>query len=271
MDINEVTKAVLSYKKSIQQIATSLKIIARLMPDATANLANIQRNIEKIKAELANVAGSTFSSDIHEWLTRYETQMAQIELRVQQAFGNELERHLLESGISLKGHYPTLEASIFRVEVDTTTNRFILWYGPKQEKIGSGPLSANKVASLITKTREGLGCKLGPDEFLKFLWKAYFRIKRLSNETRAPIVDVLCELANELQPQKFRTDPRREYYKDYTRVDFSYDLMRIQGNRSLRLHGATRALTKRRADFLWVPQDENGKGEYFSHLEILEN
>lgn len=89
-----------------------------------------------------------------------------------------------------------------------------------------------------------------------------------------PIIKVLTELAFLLQNSHFHQDPRRENYESYSRADFSYDLFRIHRYQlsplKIQLKVATREYTRQRTDFLWIPDDENGRGTTYSHLLVEE-
>ena len=76
------------------------------------------------------------------------------------------------------------------------------------------------------------------------------------------------------QNNKFKTNPRKEFYTDYTRFLFSYDLYKLKKrrvqNNELTLIIATRAYTKKYSDFIWVPTNEKGDGNYISHIKFRE-
>ncbi len=77
-----------------------------------------------------------------------------------------------------------------------------------------------------------------------------------------------------IQGKKFRTDPVKSSYKEYGRVFFSYDLYRLKeravDGHELSLVTATRAYTRRRAGFIWIPSSERGDGTYISHVRFRE-
>jgi hypothetical protein len=129
--------------------------------------------------------------------------------------------------------------------------------------------------SNIEKAKKELGSGLNEEELLQRIHSAYYRVVGGKRGEPAPIIEVLAELAYLLQSQKFRQDPRKENYRSYGRADFSYDLYRVRKYQSsnlsrLRLNVATRIDTRRRANFLWVPDDESGKGTTYSKLVFEE-
>ncbi len=108
------------------------------------------------------------------------------------------------------------------------------------------------------------------EEFLKKLREAYSRVAEANPNDPAPIISVLTELSYLLQSPQFRQDPRRENFRSYSRADFSHDVYNTRQLKVLNLTVATRAHTKRRMDFLWIPDDESGRGTTYSHLHFRE-
>jgi len=180
-------------------------------------------------------------------------------------------------GLSLSGQYPELKAGLFTIEIDFDRWKAVLWYGPKQERLGQLDLSVKKIASRIEKARQQLGSQLPEEELLLKLQEAYHRLPSAKRGEPAPIIRVLSELSYLLQNSRFLQDPRRENYRSYSRADFSFDLFRIRKFQSstlfpskLQLTVATRAHTRRRSDYLWIPGKEDGNGTTYSHLQFEE-
>lgn len=91
--------------------------------------------------------------------------------------------------------------------------------------------------------------------------------------SRVDLVDLLGEVAFALQSPSFFTDPAREKFVGYRRVQFAYDLARLRragrlAHRGLRmaLGAATGASTRQKADVLYL-EDDGGHGQYY--LSIL--
>jgi hypothetical protein len=214
---------------------------------------------------------------LHSWIDQYRQDLVKSEQQLKKQFGVDLEYELGEIGLSLSGQYPDLKAGLFTIELDFEKERVTLWYGPKQERLDQCPFSVAKVVALIEKVRKQLGSRLSKDEFLSKLQEAYSRTAGSELGEPVSIIGVLAELAYLLQSSQFRQDPRRENYRGYSRADFSYDLFQVRQSGSLapldkrlQLVVATRAHTRRRQDFLWVPDDESGRGATYSHLQFQE-
>jgi len=77
------------------------------------------------------------------------------------------------------------------------------------------------------------------------------------------------------QKKDFWLHPRRSNFKEYSRVQLSFDLFRTpqrhyQG-REFRLVVASREQTKNKADFLWVPTNWQGEGYCFTAIYFKNN
>lgn len=187
----------------------------------------------------------------------------------EQRFGLELSSELEALGVQLAGNYPDFTAGVFTIHVDSTKSQADLWYGPKQEKLCSCVASVRDVAATLSAARSKLGSSLSAHEFLTTLRNAYEGLSVRLQTEQVPIVKLLVELAITLQSTAFLTDPRKENYSGYSRADFSYDLLRYGRNSDIKLSVASRAETRSRKDFLWIPDDSSGvSGVAYSQVSL---
>lgn len=170
-------------------------------------------------------------------------------------FGIELDQRLRGLGLALSGHWPEFRVGLFTLEV--SEGEVTIWYGHKQERLSRCSTDPAKIAQRVARLKDQLGSPGSPEEFLQKLYLAYQAVK--GSRDTVPIMEVFSELS-----RKFR---------HYTRADFSYDLYRarardVASKWGLHLTVATRAFTRQRKDFLWVPDDETGRGTAYSHLSF---
>lgn len=278
MKLNQLLEGIALYKRNFDSAVKLLKEISRLDQNRMENLSQLRRQLAKLD-DIINQLGqrADLPEALRSWTSQYKQDLVSFEEQIKKRFGVELEQELKKKGLSLSGQYPILRAGLFTIELDFDKKRVTLWYGPKQERLDQCPLSAVEVANRVEKVRQQLGSHLDEEEFLKKLEKAYFRAAGSKKGAPVPIIEALSELAYLLQSPRFRQDPRRENYKGYSRADFSYDLFRVRRSEQrtlfanrLHLTVATRVHTKRRQDFLWVPDDESGRGTMYSHLQFKE-
>ena len=281
MDPSRVLSELSEYKDDLQSAMTLLREISRLNGDPARNLSKLKERLNRLDGVAKQLAQQPYEMQkLQNWASQFKQELQSIEAQLRKRFGTELEQELKKIGLPLLGQYPELRSGLFTLELDFDRGSVMIWYGPKQERLARCPLSPTEVGKCLEKVTQQLGAQLGEEEFLKKLHTAYRRALFTTgskNGDRVPIIGVLSEFAYLLQNSRFLQDPRRENYRGYSRADFSYDLFRIGQSRPrtpladrLQLVVATRAYTRRRRDFLWVPDDESGSGATYSHLQFKE-
>ena len=261
-------------KKIVSSFRTSISTIERLDKDRELNFIEIQKQVDKLKSLETNPQDL-----LSEWLESYEPELSEARQVVRRRFGAELERLLRPEGMTLSGQLPALKAGIFTIEPDFEAGRVTLWYGPKQERIETvSSLSPKDVLKLIKQQHKSLTSRpLDQEKFLGQLHAAYLgalrRIEKPDGE-QVPIISALVEHSFHVQSSRFHIDPRRDNFRSYGRMEFSYDLHRLRQrrliDRELILTTATRAYSSRRRDFLWIPNDSQGGGSTYSHILFKE-
>lgn len=278
MDLDTLLSTFTDTKKTTDAVFRTLRQISRLDEDRAANFRQIQSRMVKIGDITGKLEpGSRQAANLQAWQDEYANQLEEARGELGRRFGVELEQWLQETGRSLSGHYPELKTGLFTIELDFDGGHAILWYGPKQERLGRYRLSPREVASRVQKGERDLGSELPIEDFLTRLEEAYLSCVEGRRSRKAPIIQVLCQLSYLLQTPHFRSDPKKENYRGYGRADFSYDLYRVQREadrtrQSHRLHLAiaTRSQTEQRARHLWVPEGADGRGSAYSHLTFGE-
>jgi len=176
-------------------------------------------------------------------------------------FGKNLEKELEQLGLTLGGHYPLLKVSLYTIETDFDGGKATLWYGPQQEKLGGCGTVASEVVAMLKTWQDEIKRPIDDELFLQTLYGVYTTFAAKIGDPVA-IDDILSEYAS------------RKIYKTKkdARIHVSYDLFRLKKREiddlQLSLIVATRAYTRRRKDFIWVPTDERGGGTYISHVKF---
>ena len=278
MDLEQLLREFSAHQQSVQSVVKLLKEISRLDQNRMENLSKLKAQVTKLEEIIKQLGqGGSHVQNLADWVSQYKRTLETTAEEIRKRFGTELEQELKKLGLSLSGQYPELKAGLFTIEVDFDQWKVTLWYGPKQERLAQHPFSVRKITSQIEKEKQKLGSQLPEEQLLEKLREAYHRASGMNRGGPVPIIKVLAEVSYLLQRPRFLQDPRRENYRSYSRADFSYDLFRIRKFQSntlfaskLHLTVATRAHTKRRSGFLWVPDDESGKGTTYSHLYFEE-
>jgi len=275
-EISFILEEISIYKKHITQVNKILNKIGKLNSSKEDNIIELEKCINKLDNIIQNYEKDTHVKLlISDWLTRYRKNLIEIKDSIEKTFGIELESKLRELNIPLSGQYPELNAGLYSLVLNFGKQEVYVWYGPKQERLGICPLSATKITKYINDTTNNIGSKINGEEFLKILHRAYGIIAGKQHEEKVPIMQLLPLVSLYLQGDRFHKDPKKENYRGYSRADFSYDIYRIRQNKILthsdkQLHiiVATRAYTKKRQDFIWIPENLSGKGSTYSHIEF---
>jgi hypothetical protein len=207
--------------------------------------------------------------DLRQWLAAYEKDLAEAGAWLQDIFGPELESALKEVGRPLSGHYPELKAGVFTIALDFSTYLTTLWYGPKQERLGQCPMWPATVSEKLTKIRYKLGGPVTADSFRIDLHEAYTSLTEGKYSASVPIIQVLEAFASSKAGHLSQAGTAKGKSTSTKRADFSYNLFRFAGPliaAGLQLRVASLAHTRKRGDFLWVPDSESGRGTVYSHV-----
>ena len=178
-------------------------------------------------------------------------------MTIRQTFGIELEDELKKIGFNLEGHYPLLKTMFYTLDADFEQNKVGIWYGPEQEKLVTCKLSVTDVVANLRRWHEQITEHVYTDEaFIKDLYAI------VGDQDRMAIPDLVSGYIERIGTMS----------KKNARIFLSYDLYRLKtrivDDHELSLVTATRAYTKRKSDFLWIPTDDRGHGNYISHIRF---
>jgi hypothetical protein len=263
-------KNILSYKKSIDKLIET---------DPLANFHKIKKNMIGIEKTLKQSRLDEFIKEgIEQYLQPIKAKIPEWEDSVHKSFGQKLEEALKQSGFELEGHYPNLKVLFYTLEVNLDNNTVTIWFGPLQEKLKTCKLIPEDIVKELKDNHNKITQQRFDDKtFSSYLYEAY-KISSYRNELKIgdqiKIRDILSEFAFLIQDNTFKINPIKNRYKDYGSVFFAYDLCKLKErnieNHELNMITATRAFTAKRSDFLWIPSNEKGDGNYVSHIKFRE-
>jgi len=276
----KITKILSKEKSNIQNLLRIIKNIDKYQQDNhISNLYKMKNEVIKIEKMLKQ---SKLDDFVKEELERHigdiKSKISEWEENVKKTFGQKLEHELRKIGFVLRGHYPLLKVSFYTLKVDLENLKVSIWYGPEQEILETCKLAPEDIVKKLKIIHDKIIHRhFNNKDFLSKVYEAYRvslyrKNKKLGDPM--PISDILFEYVFLIQDKKFKTNPIKNNYKGYGRVFFSYDLYRLKERRlnnvELNLITATRAYTRRKSDFLWVPSNEKGDGNYISHIKFRE-
>jgi len=263
-------KNILKYKSTIDKLIEN---------DPLNNFHKIKKNMIGYEKTLKQ---SRLDGFIKEGLEQHfqpiKAKIPEWEELVHKSFGQKLEEALQQSGFELEGHYPNLKVLFYTLEVNLDNNTVAIWFGPLQEKLKTCKLIPEDIVKELKDNHNKITQQRYDDKtFSSYLYEAY-KIASYRNELKIgdqiKIRDILSEFAFLIQDNTFKTNPIKNRYKDYGSVFFAYDLYKLKErnieNHELNMITATRAFTAKRSDFLWIPSNEKGDGNYVSHIKFRE-
>lgn len=272
MELAHLLNEMKASRREDDQFFKLLQEIATLDKDRITNLPKIKTKLIRLDSLLSQPT-QRLPRSVSQWATQYKQDLSEAEAQVRKNFGINLEQALKSLSMSLTGQYPELKAGLFTFKLDFEKDRVAIWYGNEQEKLDECRVLADDVAKRVENLLKNLGSGLEQDVFIEKLRQAYRRTVGGVDNQPVPIIQVLPEVAFLIQGAMFLQEPLREHYRSYSRADFSYDLYRYGKkavSHGLRLTIAVRANTRRRTDFLWIPDDDRGHGTAYSHIQFEE-
>ena len=275
----EITKILSKEKNNIQNLLKVIKSIDKYQDDPVSNLYKIKQEMVKIEKMLKQSKLDDFvKKNIEQRIGGIKSKIPEWEENAKKTFGQNLENELRKVGFELRGHYPLFKVSFYTLKVDLENFKVSIWYGTEQEKLETCKSVPEDIAKKLKIIHDKITQRhFNDNEFLSKVYEAYKSSVYRQNKKlgdQISISDILFEYAFLIQDKKFRTNPIKDNYKEYGRVLFSYDLYRLKerrvNNKELSLITATRAYTRRKSDFLWIPSNERGDGSYISHIKFRE-
>jgi len=191
-------------------------------------------------------------------------------------FLTNLNNLLKEKKFELKGILPMLKTWLFSFKIDFERQNVPIWYGPEQEKIANCKLDYNILADTLEKyCNHIVDREFDESNFLKNLYRAYeisiFKEKKVIGD-QVSVIELLLDYISLIQNNRYKVNPQKKFYTDYPRYLFSYDLYRLKKrmykNYEFTLVIATRAYTKKQANYIWIPMNEKGDANYISHIKF---
>jgi|GEM_PF-1478265 hypothetical protein len=176
----------------------------------------------------------------------------------------------LAESLRLQGSW--LSLGFLRIEPDLERDRVTVSYGPEDiETRRSDPRALGRW--LQAWYRDLQRRALPPERFVEVLWQAYREARNPSGDPRVPIAAVYRRLVVARQSSTFWTDAEARHFTPYPRYLFSYELYRLReapdawtARFQIQLLPAAFEATRRRGDYVWVPEGFRPEGARYAFL-----
>jgi hypothetical protein len=278
--MDDLLKNIDKYSLQVKNVQIALRNIAKLEPDPNKRLIVLEKEIKKIEKFLSeHQTYEEIPASLSTFLEEVTKEKDMIDRSIKMQFGSQLNTLLQEKGFKLEGNYPVYHASLFTIKVDFLLKKVEIFFGPEFESLAKCKTIPDDVAKALIEEYEKITQRSLNDEgYLDQLLEAY-RIALLQLKlpfgNEIPISELNSALTFILQPKKYRQNPKKATYTEYDRVLLSFDLSRLKSRRTenyeLKLISATRAQTRNRYDFIWIPNGTSSmEGEVISGVKFIE-
>lgn len=279
-DLPSIIKEFSRLESYSKKICSTLKRIETLKNDLRGNCFHIEQELNglrKIASEILADQGLKKSLDAA--IARLDSECEAKIQEIKGEIGAELFNLIEPFGLTLSGNLPEIQCGFLTLRFDFNRGGEVrIMFGGEREELAKIKLDIKTLSSEIVSIYKELMPEGFSDiDFLKSLYGAYevscFRLGKSPGES-VPIVSVLREVAFERQKKAFLTNPKRENFSSYGRVQFAVDISRLKtrriGNMEMRLTVATMEQTKHPEQSLWVPGGSRGEGTNFSSIAFTE-
>ena len=213
---------------------------------------------------------AALAAETREWVEQVRQKRDALDQETRRSFGTDLFRAMTDAGLKFTGHYPRFQSELIAIRLDPSKNLAEFWLGHDGEKL---PLRAShKVDDIVASVRKAQtylnAGSMTADRWTNLARRVFVHYPRPSY----PIIEFLglfmLEMARD--DKRFRAEPTRETFADYSRAQFSFDLHRFNSEviGVMKLVTATRLETDSREKYLWVPTGD--LGSHFSRIEPRE-
>jgi len=263
--------------KNARKITKLLEEYKKLVISPTENAFLLQKKLGEIIKVAGTLPEFSLKGSLMSWIdhAREELEKAKEDFRFQ--FGQQLTEILQKEGKKLRGQYPLLKIDFYTLQLNFEFGETTLYFGPEIEKIRSKiPLQPEIIFETIKKYDDDLRTvRSTPEDILKTLHEAYSRRLTLNSKSfgdKLLITDVLNEFVMLKQSKRFFADPQKANFREYSRVKLSYLLYLLKksdlSDKGLRLYVATFDATTDKMHSIWIPENENGEGTYYSYISF---
>lgn len=268
LNMQELRDRFLRLQRRAKELASLLAGYGRMEGDPSSNPYVMEALLLKMDKLKAGLELSQPVPNFSRWMDDQRLRLKPWKEKFKSDFGRKLEGKLEAKGLKLRGQYPNLYAGLYSLKPNFLQGEVAISWGP--EPVKKVRLNSQEVIDSILRFEEGLkGSQFDPNSYLTLLRKAYRRALKGEEGERAPIIEVLGELAFLRQGDRFRSNPTKSNYTGYGRAQFGYDLYRLKKlkGEELSLWVATFEATKRRDKVVFVPDDEE-RGTRYAYLSI---
>ncbi|MGQ9817230.1 MAG: hypothetical protein ACUVQ3_04685 [bacterium] len=275
--MKEIVEGFRALIKTSSKITKLLNDYAKLKERPTDNAYVMERRLVEVSKIATTLADFDLKNLLVNWLNQEKKEIERLKEEFRFTFGEQLRTLFQQDNKEIKGQYPILRVGFYTLVLNFEFGEATLYFGPQIEKLRSKiPLESATVYQTIKKFDEDLKkITFDPKELYLDLENAYKRRLAILNKPygeKVLLVDVLDEYVILKQPRQFFIDPKKENYREFSRVELAYLLYLFKKSEfsqsALHLYVATFDATTDKRESIWIPDDEEGEGTYYGYMAI---
>lgn len=275
--MNDCTESFKALSKNIRKITRLFEEYSKLKMNPTENVYKLEKNLLKMRKVAEDLPDYSLRESLVSWLNEIKGELEKTREDFKFQFGKHLKELLQKDGKKVRGQYPLLRIGLFTLRLNFEFGEATLYFGPEVEKLRSKiPIQPTMVYEMVKKYDDALhATKSTPEDILKTLHEAYCRKLTLENKTfgeKILITEVLSEFILLKQSKRFYIDPQKSHFREYSRAQLSYLLYRLKKStvqeKDMKLYVATFDATVDKMHSIWIPENEEGEGTYYSHISF---
>ncbi|MGB9719957.1 MAG: hypothetical protein ACPL28_00545 [bacterium] len=268
------------FKSLIKQSGRVNKLLnayQRLKEKSIENVYLLEKKLNELSKEAISLPDFPLKNSLISWLNNEKNEVEKAKEDFHFLLGEQIKNLFQKDNKILKGQYPILRVGFYTIKLDFEFGEVTLYFGPEIEKIKSKiPLEPEAIYQSVKKFDEEIRkTKFDAKEFYLDLQKAYKKRIVLSNKPygeKMPLVDVLNEYVMLKQPPQFFVDPKKENFREFSRVTLAYLLYLFRKSEISKsgshLYVATFDATTDKGHSIWIPDNEEGEGTYCSYISF---
>jgi len=267
-------------QKALRGAGKILKEWGKLEKAEGINLSKLQSLQKRAKKAVEGIPEGPLRERLFIWLKELENTARGAMEEARFSFGRELAKAFEREKIQLKGRIPKFLVGPYAIEVDFERGRARITFGYNKVR-DNLPLETQSIVKALINTRKEIERAFDPQKSADIVFDAYMRSLKILDKPmgeRIPIMEVLQQVVFMLQGPGFRSDPRRENFKGLGRSQFAMMLYNIRASGILArrryapcLATATFDATRKRENFLWIPDNLMGEGTTYAYMSFRES
>jgi len=277
--MKELIEGFRSLIKQSGRVNKLLNTYERLKEKSVENVYLLEKKLNEILKEVNSLPDFALKNSLITWLNNEKSELDKIKDEFRFSLGEKIKELFQKENWIIKGQYPLLRLGLYTLSLNFEFGEATLYFGPEIEKIKSKiPLEPETIYQVIKKFDDSLKkIKFDPKEFYLDLQKAYKKRIILSNKPygeKVYLVDVLDEYVILKQPSQFFADPKKENFREIPRIHLCYLLFLFKkseyAQKGIHFYIATFDATTDKIHAIWIPDNEEGEGTYYSYISFAE-